>query len=120
MHEELRLNKILYSVEGPRLRKFLFAMALVLPRERHLNYAAHMVYYATEDPVLTTYFAEEIKARFKGRSLLESDQTIEAVPKIFSWIQEILARGESSFKFPVLFSTTRILCRLYEVMTQQH
>lgn len=76
----------MYTVEGPRLRKFLFAMALVLPRDRHLNYAAHLVYYATEDPVLTTYFADEIKAKFKGRSLLESDRTIEAVPKILNWI----------------------------------
>lgn len=31
MHEELKLSKMLYPVEGPKLRRFLFALALVLP-----------------------------------------------------------------------------------------
>jgi hypothetical protein len=103
MHEELKLNKMLYPIEGPKLRRFLFAMALVLPKDRHLNFAAHLTYYATEEPHLMTYFADEIKAKFKGRSLLESDKLIEAVPTIFGWIKEMLASGEPPLKFPVVF-----------------
>lgn len=36
-----------------------------------------------------------------------------------TWLREVL-QGEPTMKFPVLFPTTRVICRLYEILTQQH
>jgi hypothetical protein len=108
MYEDLKLQKLLFVTEAPKLRKLLFIFALHLHQE--LNLTAYMAYYVTEDPSLPRHFEEELKHR------VEANGPIEHVPRITSWLQEMLA-GVPGTKFPVIFSTTRIVCRLYEIMT---
>jgi hypothetical protein len=108
MMEDLKLQK-LREGEVRKLRKMLMATALHLIR---VNLTSYLAYYTSEDPSLAIVFANEIKSRPCSSSHTES------VPNLTHWLQGMLS-GRPESKFPLVFNNTRIVCRLYEVLTQQ-
>ena len=58
MYEDMKLFKLAFPVEGVKLRKLLFAWALVSEQREEL--LAYLVYYSTEDESLAKTFSDEI------------------------------------------------------------
>lgn len=58
LYEDLKLHKLLIATEGPKLRRLLFAMALVLSNDKQAQFGDYLAYYATEDGHLSQEFAE--------------------------------------------------------------
>ena len=119
MYEDIKLNKLLFTTEGSKLRKLLFCWLLLTNDSSKTAYAT---YYISE----AEKHGEDLKQQFRAEIAKHLQQTqlsaqqgaeYEGVPQIFKWIDSHLTRrvaeeGTES-DFPAYFEQTRLVCRLY-------
>ncbi|OMJ84336.1 hypothetical protein SteCoe_14561 [Stentor coeruleus] len=112
LYEDLKLDifqhNLLYS-----LADLLFCLVRILGRfgEKYVDY------YLKDIPSLTTLHgkATETLEKYIEEYVIYKDNSI---PSVYNWLKSVLKGEEASF-MPVLFERTRIVCRIYECLSEK-
>jgi hypothetical protein len=113
--EDLKLNKLRSKNETQRMAKMLVKLALAMDAHRK---AAYIEYYIRECP--NAISKEEAERGLAGK-MIRDGVDIEAVPKVFKWVEDLMKGQVSNVGFiqmPIFYERTRKLVRLYEIMSE--